>query len=340
MNIVQGLLSAISPLPDGDLSDRLNYCYTTTFLVIVLLANPYNAGFPLIIAPDNYFDIADHIIPIPKNWTERDQKQIGYYQWVPFILALQALMFFLPVVVWRSIYSSTGVKVRAICETCSIKSNMEPEERSKNMEVVARFLIFDHDVTKNIGGRVKSMLDGRTVMLTYIFVKLLYALNALAQFVMVKWMLGTPDLLWGWTVLTDLVAGREWQETGNFPRVTLCDFSVRVLGNLHRHSVQCVLMINMPVKLSAMIDPSPSRRGLSRKAQVRDFIERTLRPDGLLLIRMITLNNGDLITFQLVSTLWRDYQAQTNSMEHRRPPPYNEPVPLLSNKANNGKEKH
>uniref|UniRef100_A0A914HH86 Innexin n=1 Tax=Globodera rostochiensis TaxID=31243 RepID=A0A914HH86_GLORO len=415
MNIVQGLLSAISPLPDGDLSDRLNYCYTTTFLVIgsafisgwsfvgqpiqcwfpayyrgwwmeyaldyCYIQNTYFLAFTDMIKPDNYFDIADHIIPIPKNWTERDQKQIGYYQWVPFILALQALMFFLPVVVWRSIYSSTGVKVRAICETCSIKSNMEPEERSKNMEVVARFLIFDHDVTKNIGGRVKSMLDGRTVMLTYIFVKLLYALNALAQFVMVKWMLGTPDLLWGWTVLTDLVAGREWPETGNFPRVTLCDFSVRVLGNLHRHSVQCVLMINMfnekififfwfwfcfvavfsllnclqwlvrvcNTKSNFLlinnyidrIDPSPSRRGLSRKAQVRDFIERTLRPDGLLLIRMITLNNGDLITFQLVSTLWRDYQAQAaNSMEHRRPPPYNEPVPLLSSKANNGKEKH
>jgi hypothetical protein len=32
--------------------------------------------------PDNYFDIAEHIIPIPKNWTERDEKQIGYYQWV------------------------------------------------------------------------------------------------------------------------------------------------------------------------------------------------------------------------------------------------------------------
>lgn len=75
--------------------------------------------------------------------------------------------------------------------------------------------------------------------------KLIYALNAFFQFLIVKWMLGTDSLFWGWQVASDLAAGREWPETGNFPRVTICDFAVRVLGNLHRHSVQCVLMINM-----------------------------------------------------------------------------------------------
>ena len=61
--------------------------------------------------------------------------------------------------------------------------------------------------------------------------KLLYACNAVFQFLMVKWMLGAPDPFWGWTVLNDLIAGREWPESGNFPRVTICDFSASTNGN-------------------------------------------------------------------------------------------------------------
>ncbi|VDM86029.1 unnamed protein product [Strongylus vulgaris] len=34
MNVVQGLLSAVTPLSDGDFADRLNYCVTTVGLVL------------------------------------------------------------------------------------------------------------------------------------------------------------------------------------------------------------------------------------------------------------------------------------------------------------------
>lgn len=378
MNIITNLLAAISPLPDGDLSDRLNYCYTTTLLIVCsafvsgwsfvgspiqcwfpayyrgwwmeyaldycYVQNTYFLAFTDAVKPDNYFDFASHIIPIPKNHTERESRQIGYYQWVPFLLAGQALMFYLPVVLWRTIAS--GFRVKTICETCSAKANMEAEGRGKNMDIIARFLVHDHEIIENLGGPIKRALEGRIVVFAYLFVKILYAANSLFQFLLVKWVLGADTLFWGWTVASDLAAGREWPETGNFPRVTLCDFAVRVLGNLHRHSVQCVLMINMfnekifvflwfwfafIAAFSALnclywlcrtlapgsgyrlvkiylekIDPQ-AVRGMGTKNRLNDFIRCSLRADGLFLIRLIATNSGDLVTCHLISNLWRDY---------------------------------
>jgi len=60
------------------------------------------------------------------------------------------------------------MKVKAICETCSIKSNLEPGERSNNMEIIARFLICNHDVTKSVGGKLQTLAAGRIVQIAYI----------------------------------------------------------------------------------------------------------------------------------------------------------------------------
>ena len=87
---------------------------------------------------------------------------------MPFVLALQALLFYLPVVLWRSVYNSVGFKVRSICETCSIKSNMDAGNRAKNISIVARFLIYDHDVTSTLGSQIKAKLEGQLVVTTYI----------------------------------------------------------------------------------------------------------------------------------------------------------------------------
>ncbi|KHN81112.1 Innexin-12 [Toxocara canis] len=390
MDLVRNVLRAVSPLPDGDLSDRINYCYSTTLLVLLsafisgwsFVGTPIQCWFPAYYKgwwieyaldycyvqntyflpftetkPDNYWDITQHIIPIPKNITERDERLIGYYQWVPFVLALQAILFYLPVVVWRAFYSSA---VEAICETCNVKSNMAPEERSKNMQKIASFLAYERDIYDAFGGRIRRASFGRFLVTSYIVVKLLYALNALLQFLIIKRILGVDSVWWGGEVFNNLIQGLEWPETGNFPRVTLCDFAVRVLGNLHRHTVQCVLMINMfnekifvilwfwllfiafissasflywtltsvthgtgrqmVSNYMEKIEPS-AMRSERRRILIDEFVSEKLRPDGLFLLRLIQSNSGDIITCELVATLWHKFvSARTD------PPPYSEPL--------------
>uniref|UniRef100_A0A0N5AAY5 Innexin n=1 Tax=Syphacia muris TaxID=451379 RepID=A0A0N5AAY5_9BILA len=385
MDIVRNLLRAVAPYADGDLSDRFNYCYSTTIFVILsafisgwsFVGTPIQCWFPAYykgwwieyaldycfvqntyfvpftdVKPSNYFDIAEHIIPIPKNVTAREEKLIGYYQWVPFILALQAILFYLPVVLWRTFYNCNGVKVQVICDTCNIKSNMASSDRVKNMDKIAGFLAHNQTIQNNFGnGNIHHLTSGKLLIIGYLAIKLIYVLNAVIQFLLLQKLLGVESIWWGGDVLSDIMHGREWPETSHFPRVTLCDFTVRVLGNLHRHTVQCVLMINMfnekififvwfwlltAAFLSIhsfgywlftsvtnytgrkMIDIA-TVRGQRRKFLVDEFLTDVLRPDGLFLIRLIQANSGDLVTYELIKTLWQRF------LESRiEPPPYSE----------------
>jgi hypothetical protein len=67
---------------------------------------------------------------------------------------------------------------------------------------------------------------GTYVTFLYVFTKILYILNVIVQFLVMNEFLGQKNHMWGLQILVDLANGRVWEESGNFPRVTLCDFEV------------------------------------------------------------------------------------------------------------------
>ena len=70
---------------------------------------------------------------------------------------------------------------------------------------------------------------GAYVVGLYVVIKVLFLFNVIGQFFLLNSFLGFPDhRLWGFEVLRDLAIGREWPESGHFPRVTMCDFEVRL----------------------------------------------------------------------------------------------------------------
>jgi hypothetical protein len=78
----------------------------------------------------------------------------------------------------------------------------------------------------------------------YTITKFLYLLNVIGQFLMMNQFLGQNNHAWGAHILIDIFSGRDWEASGNFPRVAFCDFTVRKLANFHRFTIQCVLMLN------------------------------------------------------------------------------------------------
>ncbi|GMT06989.1 hypothetical protein PENTCL1PPCAC_29163 [Pristionchus entomophagus] len=250
--------------------DRLNYFVTTMILAffgIMVSAKQY-VGSPIQCwtpmefrggweqyAEDYCFIQNTFYIPfeeeIPTGVEEREKAEIGYYQWVPIVLALQAIMFYVPNWIWKTLNKQTGIDVECAVADAQKLRSLPAIARRAEAEKLADYLAEALDMKSErpkcyrfLCFRFGNNL-GSYVTTLYILTKIAYLGNLILQIVLLDRFLGSGNIFWGFNTVRDLINGREWHESGMFPRVTLCDFGVRKLANLHRYTVQCVLMINM-----------------------------------------------------------------------------------------------
>lgn len=166
-------------------------------------------------------------------------------------LGLQAVLFYLPSFIWKALNFNTGINVKTVLNNAAlVKKKFDKGTRGNQVQRAANHLIEALEMQKELKTStnilsIYAKRNGNYLSALYLFTKLLYVLNIVLQFVILDVFLGPEYTFWGWGVLNDIWHGRQWTESGHFPRVTLCDFNVRVLGNIHRWTVQCVLMINM-----------------------------------------------------------------------------------------------
>ncbi|KAI3415594.1 hypothetical protein GPALN_005197 [Globodera pallida] len=278
--ILQNMFGALSFLrfqKDDDLVDRLSYFYTSSFLIMmaVLVSFKQFGGRPLECWVPAQFTSSweaytemfcwsenTYFVPveedIPEDVAEREFRKISYYQWVPFFLLIQAFLFYVPCLIWRLMSDKSGIRLNDIVQMATEKENIEPEYRMRTIESLARHieaaLRYQHTATSRTQytlHRVFKCFNLRYyesyVTGMYLATKVFYVGNVLTNLLLVNKFLETNNYsIYGLGVLYDLLlVGKSWTQSGNFPRVTLCDFEVRVLGNIQRHSVQCVLVINI-----------------------------------------------------------------------------------------------
>ncbi|KAK2148355.1 hypothetical protein LSH36_501g04017 [Paralvinella palmiformis] len=203
---------------------------------------------------NTYYLPTDRRIPL-----EGERRQwINYYQWLPFILIIQAILYYIPCLVWRAFNSRIGVRLENIVDAA--RNVHGPENKAKSLLYIVRLTdrylghyrrYEDESSCINLRnlihhcGWLGGKRNGSFLAVLYIFCKILYFVNCLGQLFMMDKFLGTDYHFYGFHALKSAYSREEWPGSTRFPIFTICDYKVRQMGhNIHRNTLQCVLPIN------------------------------------------------------------------------------------------------
>ena len=316
---------------------------------------------------------------------EEKRHTILYYQWMPFILMGQAILFYLPSAIWHAFNQRAGVDCDNILESAAQFSNAEKAtKRDKLLTLISnqmdRFLGTRQMSSKgqmsmsNIISRTCCLLCGRRtgcyLVMLYIFVKILYIANIFFQLAILNEILRTSFLVYGIEFLRNMWFDDYWVNSRTFPRVTMCDFNVRRLGNVQRYTVQCVLPINMYTEkvyaflwfwfffllimtiLNTLVwllrfifrsDRVQYIRNHLRLADVldsdprslgllREFVCDYLQQDGVFVMRMIGHNTNNITVTEVIGNLYTKFCEKKKKKNDDFPPVESSAPPLDNEK--------
>lgn len=156
----------------------------------------------------------------------------NYYQWVPFMLFLQSLMFYLPHMIYEW---AEGKKVKKIMGCLHIFV-LNREKRKDSVEELAKYFV------ETMG--IHDFWSIRVLLAHSV-----YLINVVGQIFFTDCFLGYEFSKFGVSVVSILdqePAGRIDPMSQVFPRVTKCTFhKYGPSGLIERHDIQCVLPINI-----------------------------------------------------------------------------------------------
>lgn len=169
-NIIRfaGGLPDVNQRNDDDFSDRLNHRFTSSLMIMfaIVVSTKQYVGSPIscwvpahftgsheTYANDYCWVKNTYYLPFEKYIPKEEQSElrhmIPYYQWMPIILLIQALMFYIPIIVWRTLNRKSGIDVDNIVEAGeSFQEACKPIDREKTLEYMTiqldRFIIYNN----------------------------------------------------------------------------------------------------------------------------------------------------------------------------------------------------
>ena len=263
-----------------DFADRLNHVWTFGFLLIVAVVIGWKHGYqspiscwcphefsdamveqahkscwhsyyltnPVSESTDLPFIYQEYGIPVVTPEIEEPDKELSittYYQWVPVILCLQALVFKLPHVLMQIFHGYSGLEFGMIAGLTTGYQHLDLSERQKLANQVSR-CIYRWCKLCTCG------LPWRSLTFVLFIVKCLYCVNVVLQMRYIDYFLKPkPDYdaflshyrpLKSSDILTDMFANeeeRKFTKSEVFPEVMLCKLKIRELRKTHSFTFYC-----------------------------------------------------------------------------------------------------
>lgn len=346
---------------DDDMYDRISNRWSVGLIIMLaLLITSYSyIGDPIdCFEPqefeDQWIEYMDNIcwvsntyyVPLNESIPSPDQprkQELQYYQWVPIILTFQALLFLIPGMFWNMVAESSGYGIKDVVKTCRDADSLNPETRDESIAYLVnnmmRFITFRRPYKSRRMPMGKRY--GRYVFIMYMVSKVLYIFNASIQLFLLNKIIGDGYSDFGYQAFKDLVLGKDWQHSPVFPRITLCQFEIRRLGqNIHKYTVQCLLSVNLfnekvymivwwwlifvifmsvlglILWLATTTAPSSQKAYVNKYLKImnrqpsgrdlEDFVDY-LRLDGVFTLRQIAKNTNDAVAGEVIACLWDKY---------------------------------
>ncbi|VDN57907.1 unnamed protein product [Dracunculus medinensis] len=311
---------------------------------------------------ENTYFVSPGIFVEQVSVSDRRERRINYYQWMPFFLLFQAACFNASTLIWKYFAGHSGIKMgeilRLACDP--LNANLTVKKMNINalnihlqgalrfQERLKKRKLVPHKIFRFLNLRYSSFY----ISVVYMTAKCAFLFNACFQLhLLSSYLLSNIRYDFGLNAWCNLLfpSGNEssWNTTGVFPRVALCDFEVREMGNTHTHTVQCVLVVNIFTEkifillwtwfvilaivtvmsiinwayllLSScskehfilnhleMGETKLDKENCETQKSVKKFLNKYLGIDGILVLRMIAAHADIVFSTELIVSLWQSH---------------------------------
>ena len=175
--------------------------------------------------------------PLPgSNSVDETVRIHAYYQWVPFVLFFQGLLFYLPHAIWKRQEAGMVGKLTKGARELSLDSKEKADEKKQRGSLLSDYL-YETMGTRGYFG------------VCHVFCELFNLVNAMGNIYAIDTFLGGTFFDYGWKIF-EISSLNQWERHDKmarvFPRMAKCTFNTYgASGNIQNIDALCILPLNV-----------------------------------------------------------------------------------------------